>query len=130
MISPQTAFSTPGPPTWFTVRKMTEEEGKEAFTRLSVDQLKKKFGLSRSTVYYWKQHWGMTGSTGLSPAEYAELARTRRNKKAAEVKAEHTELVQARAELLQLRAENAVQQRLIRDLTLEVARLGGGKKKP
>lgn len=129
-ISPQAAISTPGPAPFYDRSNMTEREAKQAFARLSVNELKRKFGLSRSSVYYWKQQWGMTqGSTGMTPAQLRELARTKRKKKAAEAESEHAELMRARAELLQLRAQNEVLQKLLRDLTLEVARLGGGKKR-
>jgi hypothetical protein len=127
MLNPQAIISTPGPAPFYDRTGMSEGEAKKLFEKKSVPELMEMFEMSRSSVYFWRAKWGLSDRTNpadLSTEALKDRARARRKKNSAELeiaKADHEELVR-------LRAENAVLQRLLRDLHLELAKLTKGRK--
>lgn len=117
----QAAISTPGPAPFFDRPGMTETKAKKLFDEKEVWELMKLFKLSRASVFAWRKKWGITTRVTASEAGLARIVE-RQQQRRERTEKEHDELVQ-------LRAENAVLQRLVRDLTLEVARLTGKEKK-
>lgn len=132
MLTPQAAISTPGPAPFYDRTGMSEARAKKLFAQKTVWELMDMFKMSRSSVFHWRKQWGITKRVTSSEDGFSrvkEHQRLRRERIEKELAPEIVQLRADREELIQLRAENAVLQRLVRDLTLEVARLGGRKKR-